>query len=86
MKTPNFHPNADRISGRIKWFNPDKGYGFILRDDADPDIFVHISAFRCGKENIQPGDAVEFEVESSQRGPRAANVRLITNPAVRTAH
>jgi len=77
MKPSSINPHPPTLlSGRIKWFDAKKGYGFILRDDSEPDLFVHVSSIRYGKENIQPGDAVEFEVETSQRGLRAANVRL----------
>jgi len=60
--------------GRVKWFNPEKGYGFIERDDGD-DVFVHFSAIQSeGFKTLNEGDQVEFEVVEGQRGPQAANV------------
>jgi CspA family cold shock protein len=60
--------------GRVKWFNPEKGYGFIERDDGG-DVFVHFSAIQTeGFKTLNEGDQVEFEVVEGQRGPQAANV------------
>ena len=60
--------------GKVKWFNPEKGYGFIERDDGG-DVFVHFSAIQTeGFKTLNEGDQVEFEVVEGQRGPQAANV------------
>lgn len=64
----------ERIQGTVKWFNRSKGYGFIQRDGGD-DVFVHYSAIQGeGYRNLEEGDRVEFTVESSPKGPQAANV------------
>jgi cold shock protein len=64
----------DRVTGRVKWFNNAKGYGFIGRDGG-ADVFVHYSAIvGDGYRTLQEGDAVEFEIAQGQKGPQAANV------------
>jgi CspA family cold shock protein len=58
----------------VKWFNRSKGYGFIQREGGD-DVFVHYSSIQGeGYRNLDEGDRVEFNVESSPKGPQAANV------------
>lgn len=60
--------------GKVKWFNPEKGYGFIARDDGR-DVFVHYSAIQTeGFKTLEEGAAVEFEIVEGTRGPQAANV------------
>jgi CspA family cold shock protein len=60
--------------GRVKWFNPEKGYGFIEREDGG-DVFVHFSAIMMeGFKTLNEGDRVEFEIVEGPRGPQAANV------------
>ncbi|HEV2385911.1 MAG TPA: cold shock domain-containing protein [Candidatus Acidoferrales bacterium] len=64
----------ERVTGRVKWFNNAKGYGFIGRDGGT-DVFVHYSAIAGdGYRTLQEGDAVEFEIAQGQKGPQAANV------------
>jgi CspA family cold shock protein len=64
-------------TGRVKWFNNSKGYGFIESEGAK-DVFVHYSAIQGqGYRSLEEGQAVEFEVQQGQKGPQAANVRLI---------
>lgn len=64
-------------TGQVKWFNSDKGYGFIARDNGG-DIFVHYSAIQgSGYRSLNEGDKVEFEVGEGQRGPAAQNVRVV---------
>ena len=60
--------------GTVKWFNNQKGYGFIT-DSEGKDIFVHYSAIQCdGFKTLEEGDSVTFEVTESNRGPQASNV------------
>lgn len=64
-------------TGRVKWFNDAKGFGFIEREGGE-DVFVHYSGIvGDGYRNLQEGASVEFEVVSSSKGPRAENVRVI---------
>lgn len=66
-----------RETGTVKWFNGQKGYGFITRD-AGGDVFVHYSAIQAqGFRNLEEGDRVEFSVEQGQKGPAATNVRKL---------
>jgi cold shock protein len=61
--------------GKVKWFNAEKGFGFIERENGD-DVFVHFSAIQSeGFKSLDEGQAVTFEVEQGQRGPQAANVQ-----------
>ena len=61
-------------TGKVKWFNAEKGYGFITADDGT-DIFVHFSAIQGeGFKTLDEGQAVEFDITQSDRGPQATNV------------
>ena len=65
-------------TGKVKWFNDQKGYGFITPDDGSKDLFVHHSAILAeGFKSLAENQAVEFETQDSDKGPRAANVRTI---------
>lgn len=67
--------HVERLKGTVKWFNNAKGYGFIGRDDGQPDVFVHYSAITSeGYKSLQEGDKVEFEITQGQKGAQAANV------------
>ena len=62
--------------GPVKWFNADKGYGFIAPDDGSADVFVHFSAIQAdGYRSLQENQRVEFSVGQGTRGPQAEQVR-----------
>ena len=62
------------MTGKVKWFNAEKGFGFIEREEGD-DVFVHFSAItQEGYKSLEEGQAVEFEIVEGDRGPQAANV------------
>ena len=62
--------------GTVKWFNSEKGYGFIAQDGGGPDVFVHYSAIASsGYRTLDEEQLVEFEVVQGQKGPQADNVR-----------
>ncbi|KAB8254754.1 cold shock protein, partial [Aspergillus pseudonomiae] len=64
-------------TGVVKWWNSEKGFGFIQPDDGSPDIFVHFSELQSGQNGLEENQRVEFEVEQGTRGPQAVGVRLI---------
>ena len=62
------------MTGKVKWFNAEKGYGFIEREEGG-DVFVHFSAIQCdGFKTLEEGQAVEFDVTEGAKGPQATNV------------
>ena len=64
--------------GTVKWFNAEKGYGFITPDGGAADVFVHFSAIQAdGYRSLDENQRVEFDVQQGQKGPQAANVRVI---------
>jgi len=63
------------IEGKVKWFDPKKGFGFIQREEGD-DVFVHFSSIEGdGFKNLEEGQKVTFEIVDSDKGPQAANVK-----------
>lgn len=74
-------PSAEGViptvaTGTVKWFNAEKGYGFISQDEGQPDVFVHFSAIQSnGYKSLTEGQAVEFEVTDGPKGLQAADVK-----------
>lgn len=65
-------------TGTVKWFNGEKGYGFIAQDGGGPDVFVHFSAIQgSGYRNLEENQPVEFEITQGPKGPQAEQVRAI---------
>lgn len=72
---------GEKVEGTVKWFSNPKGYGFISREKGD-DVFVHYSAVQgSGFRSLSAGERVEFTVEQSEKGPRAANVKSLEEEA-----
>jgi CspA family cold shock protein len=64
--------------GTVKWFNADKGFGFITPDGGGPDVFAHFSAITAsGFRSLDENQRVEFEIQQGQKGPQAANIRVV---------
>jgi cold shock protein len=65
-------------TGKVKWFNGEKGYGFISQDDGNADVFVHFSAIQAdGYRSLEEGAAVEYDVTQGDKGLQAENVRPV---------
>jgi CspA family cold shock protein len=74
VRTPN-EGEVRMATGTVKWFNGEKGFGFISQDGGGPDVFVHFSAISgSGYRNLDQGQKVEFEITESPKGLQAANV------------
>jgi CspA family cold shock protein len=64
--------------GSVKWFNGEKGFGFIAQDGGGPDVFVHYSEIQgTGFKSLDEGQRVEFEIGQGQKGPQAQRVNVI---------
>ena len=66
-------------SGRVKWYNAEKGYGFLSQEDGE-DVYVGSSALPAGTEELKPGQKVEFGIAAGRRGPQALSVKVIDPP------
>jgi cold shock protein len=72
--------------GTVKWFNADKGFGFITPEDGGEDLFVHFSAIQVsGYKTLEDGQRVRFEVTQGQKGPQASNVQPLSAAAALAA-
>lgn len=70
---------SDNATGVVKWFNEDKGFGFISQENGGKDVFVHFrSIVSEGYKTLKEGDRVEFNVEQGQKGPQAASVKILS--------
>jgi len=63
------------IKGKVKWYNPTKGYGFIAREDNEKDVFVHSSAAQAASLELNEGDELTFEITETQKGNSAINLQ-----------
>ena len=64
------------MNGKVKWFNNQKGYGFIEREDKEKDVFIHVSALRdAGMNGLEDGQALTFDIEEGPKGPNAVNLQ-----------
>ena len=71
---------ADTVSGKVKWFNSEKGYGFIEQSNGGKDVFVHfrqINNTGYGRVSLEEGQEVTFEIGEGQKGPQAENVSIV---------
>lgn len=68
-------------TGKVKWYDPDKGFGFLTRDDGG-EVFVHSSALPKGVETLRPGQRVDFGVAEGRRGQQALSVRILEPPSL----
>ena len=67
------------INGKVKQFNPTKGFGFIEREDKQKDVFVHISAVKnAGMSGLDEGQAMTFEIEEGPKGPNAVSLQKVS--------
>lgn len=69
-----FYTMMDKTQGTVKFFNTEKGFGFIKHDDSNTETFVHVSGLI---DEIKQNDRVEFDLKSGQKGPNAVNVKLL---------
>jgi CspA family cold shock protein len=76
------NPNKKFVTGKVKWFDATKGFGFITPDDGSAEAFVHHTAIEMsGYRVLETGQPVEFKIKTSDKGPKAVNVRAL-RPAI----
>jgi CspA family cold shock protein len=71
---------ANLVNGTVKWFNSEKGYGFIQQDDGGKDVFVHfrqVNSTGYGRVELNEGQKVSFEIGQGEKGPQAENVTVL---------
>ncbi|WP_028108349.1 transcription antiterminator/RNA stability regulator CspE [Ferrimonas futtsuensis] len=69
---------SNKTTGQVKWFNDEKGFGFIAPDNGGSDVFVHFRSIASeGFKTLSEGQKVSFDVEQGQKGPQAANVVVL---------
>lgn len=74
-----FEKECEMPRGKVKWFDDQKGYGFILQDGSGDDVFVHYSGITGeGYRSLTEGAEVEFEIEQGPKGLKATNVRIVS--------
>ena len=67
------------LKGKVKWFNPTKGFGFIEREDKEKDVFVHASSVKeSGLKSLNEGDELIFEIENGEKGPSAVKLQKVS--------
>ena len=70
--------NPVKVKGTVKWFNAEKGFGFIAQADGGADVFVHFTAIQSdGYRSLDENQTVEFDIVQGPKGPQADNVRMI---------
>lgn len=75
---PSVEPEGEFFDATAKWFNAEKGYGFVTRGEGTPDVFVHVKALRrVGIEELMPGQALRVRVGNGPKGPQVADIELI---------
>jgi CspA family cold shock protein len=70
---------SEQVNGTVKWFNDDKGFGFITPDDGGKDVFVHFRSVNSsgGRVTLNEGQKVNYSVSQGQKGPQADNVNVV---------
>lgn len=73
----NLEPSGDFVDATVKWFNADKGYGFVCRTDSERDVFIHmVTLRRYGLEELAPGQTVKVRIAEGPKGPQATEIEL----------